>query len=239
MMENSSSVDWSLVVKDIAWFAPLVCTYASVHCAIGYAKCSPRHFFSLAIFAMAWAVLLPYYGALPGKSQNELLSHFQGLLLVLAGGPLRGQADILKRKDEYMEIRRFDRWALAFLMVLIVPHFIELPNHPHLIIDHLPVIDQWIGAVLLLLGYWSIADGVRSISKDKKWIWLAFVLSLYAELEIMYSLGFSMGFIGGSDSPSMPYQFLVAFAAAKLVTTALFLWLVVRTIPRPENRCAE
>ncbi len=238
-MENTNSFDWLLVIKDIAWFAPLVCTYASVHCAIAYAKCSPRHFSSLATFAMAWAVLLPYYGHLPGVSQNELLSHFQGLLLVIAGGPLRRQADILRTKDEYMEIRRFDRWALIFLLLLIVPHFIELPNHPHLIIDHLPVIDQWIGAVLLLLGYWSIADGVKSITRDNKWIWLAFVLALYAELEIMYSISFSMGFIAGSDSLSMPYQFLLAFAAVKLVTTALFLWLVVRTIPRPKNRCAE
>ena len=108
-MENTNSFDWLLVIKDIAWFAPLVCTYASVHCAIAYAKCSPRHFSSLATFAMAWAVLLPYYGHLPGVSQNELLSHFQGLLLVIAGGPLRRQADILRTKDEYMEIRRFDR----------------------------------------------------------------------------------------------------------------------------------
>ena len=93
--------------------------------------------------------------------------------------------------------------------------------------------------MLLLLGYWSIGDGVRSITRDKKWIWLAFVLALYAELEIMYSISFSMGFIGGSDSLSMPYQFLLAFAGVKLVTTALFLWLVVRTIPRPKNKCAE
>ena len=230
--------DWLPVIKDIAWFAPLVCTYASVHCAIAYAKCSPRHFSSLAIFAMAWAVLLPYYGPEPGTSQNELLSHFQGLLLVLAGGPLRRQADILRTKDEYMEIRRFDRWALIFLLLLIVPHIVELPNHPHLIVNHLPVIDQWIGAVLLLLGYWSIGDGIRCLTRDNRWIWLAFVLALYAELEILYSIAFSMGFIAGSDSLSMPYQFLLAFAVTKLVTTALFLWLVVRTIPRPENRCA-
>jgi hypothetical protein len=236
--------------KDFAWVAALICTALTIYFATEYAGCSPRIFASMAMFAMAWAVLLPYYWELAG---NELLSQYQGILLALSGGPLRRQAEF-SRGEERLEVRGWDRWALLLLLVLIVPHFAKLPFHPNFVLEYYPIIDTWIGTGLLLLGYFSVGHGVKSLTEaqstpsDKRWWkgweWYLFacVLGVYAVAEIVYSGIYTVDFcrrVSIIEVPDIPMDpnLRIAFGVLKILTTLLYLRLVMRTVER-HDKCA-
>src|SRR6185295_15061857 len=62
-------------IVNVAWLATLACTFLAVHGATACARRSPRVFAALALFAMNWAVLLPYYGE-TSRGGNETLNAF-------------------------------------------------------------------------------------------------------------------------------------------------------------------
>jgi len=233
--------------NDVAWVAVLACTVATISCATEYAGCSPRIFTSMAIFAMAWAVLLPYYWEVAG---NELLASFQGILLALSGGPLRRQADVYRGKER-LEVRGWEKYGLWLLLLLILPHFVKLPFHPNVVLEYYPLVDKWLDAVLLLLGYFSVGHGVKSLTEaqatpsdmkwwhNRGWLLLALVLVVYGGHEIAYRIDYSFKFDSVTEAANilMPSYFKWAFSVLKISTTALYLWLVMRTLPR-HAKCA-
>jgi hypothetical protein len=235
---------------DFAWVAVLACTVATIYCATEYAGCTPRIFASMAIFAMGWAVLLPYYWEAAG---NELLASFQGVLLALSGGPLRRQADVY-RGIERLEVRGWEKYGLWLLLLLILPHFVKLPFHSNVVLEYYPLFDKWLDALLLLLGYFSVGHGVKSLTEaqatpsdmkwwhNKEWLPLALVLFMYCGHEIAYRIDYSIRYfkfdsVTEASNILMPTYFKWAFALLKINTTALYLWLVMRTLPH-HAKCA-
>ena len=228
--------------QDVAWIAVLACTVATIYCATEYAGCSPRIFASMAMFAMAWAVLLPYYWEVAG---NELLASFQGILLALSGGPLRRQADVYRGKER-LEVHGWEKYGLWLLLLLILPHFVKLPFHRNAVLEYYPLFDLWLDAILLLLGYLSLGHGVKSLTEaqatpgDKKWwhnwAWLplALVLFVYEVHEIGFRYDYSIKYFNSVTEATnipMPTYFLWAYSVLKIFTTGLYLWLVMRTLP--------
>ena len=236
---------------DFAWIAVLACTVATVVCATEYAGCSPRIYASMAIFAMGWAMLLPYYWEPAG---NELLTGFQGLLMALSGGPLRRQADVCRGIKNRIEVQGWEKYGLWLLLLLTLPHFVKLPFHPNLVLDYYPLFDLWLQCFLLLLGYFSIGHGIKSLTEaqanpsemrwwhNKEWLPLALVLVAYGGHEIAVRIYDSIEYFSKVDSVTettyiMPIYFKWAFALLKISTTALYLWLVMRSLAH-HAKCA-
>jgi hypothetical protein len=221
--------------KTLAWCATLFCSYLAAFFAIEWADRSPRIFHALALFAIAWAVLLPYYSPTV-QSPSEILSAYQGLLMMLSGGLLLRER-AFRGVNEPLWIERFQKWGLIFLSFLLVPHIVIIPNDPGFAERYQPAIESSVGTALTLIGYYFVGSGVKSITQDKKWRWLAIVLFVYALLEISWDARFSIACIHSNsgrtgylpcETPLMDTPFMLAFTTAKLVTTPLYLWLVGR-----------
>jgi hypothetical protein len=229
ILQNVAATTEALATN-VAWGATLLCTVATIYCADTWAKSVPRIFAALALFAMSWAVLLPYYWPSGG---DELLSAYQGILLVLAGGPLRREG--ADRKHAQRKVSSFDRWGLSLLLALLVPHVVRFPVNPDWLLNYLPIINVWLGTALVLIGFYSVGDGVKAVMKSKKWIWLAAAFALYGLLEVSYAIHYSGRYVqleAPSEFAKLPMlpPFKWAFAVAKCVVTSLFLWLSLRAV---------
>src|SRR5262245_52989419 len=69
-MESWTVAVWS---ANAAWLATTAVTVLTIHCALAFTQRHGRMFTALAMFAMSWAVLLPYYGR-PDEPGRELLN---------------------------------------------------------------------------------------------------------------------------------------------------------------------
>jgi hypothetical protein len=74
---------------------------------------------------------------------------------------------------------------------------------------------------------------------NRGWLLLALVLVVYGGHEIAYRIDYSFKFDSVTEAANilMPSYFKWAFSVLKISTTALYLWLVMRTLPR-HAKCA-
>lgn len=204
---------------NVGWTATLVCVLWTIAVATAYGRTRPVLFGALAAFALAWAVLIPYYGATSG-SGDEMLSALQGLLLILSGGPLRRYASRRER------VGAFDRWGLRLLLTLVLPHVVFFPRPGLSPEEFHRVVVAILGCVLIAIGFLSIADGARRITDDGAWKWLLVVIAPYAAAESAFAFR-----VYGHPGQPMPTCYLILFALLKVALTAVFTWLVARATP--------
>lgn len=165
-------------VEVLAWVTVIVCVFATVQCAIKYAKRHTKIFASLTFFALCWAILLPYYGLMHLRTEwsksltpddlsrlTEIIETFpaySGLLLTMAGGPLRREAHV-RLHHSNPGIGRPDSWVLTGLYLAVVPHL--------LVVGPFGVNRNFTGEALrilglafTLLGFYSIVEGLRVLA---------------------------------------------------------------------------
>jgi hypothetical protein len=98
-----SSIQWDKVV---AWFACVYGVVLSAKCADKWLTESPRLFTICALFALHWAIILPYYSSAP---PSEILPACGGFLGVYIGVLLRRAAKErcpeLPFSDKYVQIK--------------------------------------------------------------------------------------------------------------------------------------
>lgn len=232
-METAASI--------IAWGAIVACIVATVLCATTYAKRHARLFTSLAFFAFGWALLLPYYGlqnyalqmeTLPkGLSEiGELLPAYSGLLLTMAGGPLRREA-VVREGHRDRGIGKHDALVLHALYFIALPHVLAVPGIPD--IQYHKQFVMILGTGFTVLGFFSILAGLSRLILPgnvdyRPWLVFKAITILYVALELIYT-----GWLLANPDQPMPPLFKLSYAAFKLPFTALFLFLVVRqTRPR-------
>jgi hypothetical protein len=210
--------------KHIALAATLVCVIVTTRCAIEFTKTRPRLFTVLALFALSWAVLLPYYGDPP--AETELLPAFNGFLLVYVGVLLRREADAEQGLPHETRVSPTAGLALWLLYLIAAPSFLSFKLPP----EYIPYLDSWIGTLATVLGYWSVTDGVARLHRGSKvWLWMLAIVVPYGLLEVGYSVTYSP--IG-----PMPDSFRYSFAIAKCVFTVTLLALVLlKTLPLEER----
>lgn len=229
------------LVNLVAWAAVVACIASTVHCAI-HVKRHARLFTSLTFFALSWAPLLPYYGLQLGKELPkglsevfELLPAYNGLLLTLAGGPLRREAAI-RNGGRDPGIAKFDTWALYALYAMVLPHVISIPNAPDFLSRYHTHIVMVLGTGFTFLGFISILQGLKKLTErkpiDRKlWVLLTAVSILYLATELWYTI-----VLLPNPDMQMASGFKWAYAAFKIFFTALFLVIVVRQLHRRASR---
>ena len=148
-----------------------------------FAKHSPRVFTILALFALNWAILIPYYSE---ADQSELLAGFSGFLLVDVGVLVHREALNPIRSDEIPSAEPpmgggsslarplrsaflADRIALKLLVLLIAPSALGLPL-PQAVIPKgltLPYTTPTATTIVTVLGYFVVWNAIRTYSSSK------------------------------------------------------------------------
>src|SRR5438876_517316 len=105
-----------ITAETIAWLATIGAVYFSAKCANAFLKSQPRLFGALALLALAWAFLLPYYST---KLDSELLPAYNGFLMVYIGGLLALEAKA--RQIDHTSVAMFQSAALWLFLLIAVP----------------------------------------------------------------------------------------------------------------------
>jgi hypothetical protein len=186
-------------IKDAAFVVTVACAATCIHAASKRRSSMPCIFLSLALMGMAWAVLIPYYGEPSGL---ELLNAFSGLLLILVGATLRLHvriAQMVGGTGKLLPALGHDAWGLNLLVLLLVPHVVELPFGSNLRWLK-PVFHAWVGTIILLLGFWSIYHAVRRLTPSNALrAVILFSVVPYAALEVSYSVRYSQDYVRAYD----------------------------------------
>jgi hypothetical protein len=177
-------------------------------------------FTSLALFALVWALLLPYYGRI---DQSELFAAFGGFLLVYVGGLLIREST---RDDCSGDscVSVIDRLSVWLLPIIAFPTAISLfhPNGEFELISK-QELELILAVALTVLGFISIARGSMALFAPLAKMVLIPILLAYSILEVAFL--FSVLDFTGNVKPMDPF-FKCAFAIAKIVLAMLFSFFV-------------
>jgi len=220
-------------VDIVAWGAVVACIVLTIHSA-RVVKKQTRLFTSLTFFALSWAMLLPYYGLQERKEVVkglgevfELLPAYSGLLLTLAGGPLRREA-VVRKLHRDPGVGEYDSWALTALYAIVLPHVIAVPGASEFLLKLHGQIIIIIGTLLTFLGFVSILQGLWKLTETDRfgrvvWWWLLLIIALCVLTEV----GFTVHLLPNPDQPMSDF-FKWAYAVFKVALTALVLTIIVR-----------
>jgi hypothetical protein len=265
-MANTPSLDWSAgyagalnawlhnKVDRIAWLAIVICVFYAVHASACYAKLRPHLAASLALFAVANALFLPYYSFQVQAGYREILNGLAGVLLVLAGGELRrGLADNMEIDDSsasqdvkhrIKSLSLIDRLGVSLLVPTAIGSLIYHIVSESDLLDHSSheewknIMSSINGTILILLGFVSLYDGIRRLHGSQVLPMLFGVLVLYGCLEICQTGVDIWRFAHGTlvqnffdpatkELSDMPVVLKLGFATARCLLTIAFTHYVI------------
>ena len=202
----------------VGWVAAVVCALIASIGAREFFVGVPRFFSALALYALALVMLLPYYSDL---IKSPLLPGFGSFLLVHAGGLVRAEARLRQSKGDSVGVDNLSQLALLMLLPLAVP---SVPfNIPVLTSEQAQLIA---GTVLGAVGYLALLFGVKPLAEEVPIAYRAMlvIIVVYTALELgLFVLNF------GATDVTMPTPMVYSFAAAKIVLTAVFSYILIRT----------
>ena len=212
---DQSFINWAGWASVLGCF--LICYYGARHIS-GH----PRHYAVLALFATAWVLVLgainsrinmPLETVLPDRAQDVA-----SLLLVYAGAMLAREAPA---QHWIVGAQRWLQVAGLWLMFLLV-----LPDQVHARLQLSPQRAQlFLGEVLGYAAYLSLALGARVAASSKIFVLLAATLVAYTGIGLARTV--ELWFVTGTR-PYIGPGFAYAYIAARLATTALFTYIVVK-----------
>ncbi|MBI3394449.1 MAG: hypothetical protein HY042_01300, partial [Spirochaetia bacterium] len=145
----------------LAWGACFFATFVPIRFAQVFLRQSPRLFTALALFAMVWALLLPYYG---GTDSSELFAGFGGFLSVFIGALLTREARAAKGvADE--SVGAADRLSLWMLPLIAAPTALTvgMPGGTRIpILSYMELEVVW-STGITLFGLSAICSGFASL----------------------------------------------------------------------------
>lgn len=214
----------------IGWGCTLICVLISYYVST-YLRHSSRMFTVMALLACAWVLLLGAYGARldPNKDFTQvrplvhLASDIASFLLVYIGGLLALEGAQGKAVGNTSWLQRV---ALGLLLLIVLPRQFDLgPLKADLMPLSVEQTELAVALALALVGWLSIAFGARAVSAG--WPFYALVASLvfYSYLNVERTIDL---WWDGSTPKRMTPFFIYSFAAAKLVFTCIFGYIVVR-----------
>lgn len=210
------------IPEKISWAATALCVWLCITSAFAGFRHRPRLFSVLSIFALNWAILLPYYE--PGPPKSELLAAFSGFVHVYAGIILR--AEFHERAPNLPEPRYWrviDSYVLALLGIIILPQTVDIVFAP---IEILSQIHEALGTLMIVVGFFSVLDAVTRTQpidiKHFPGILFPLVTVLYALVEIAFS-AWAIINTRHNQQPAMSIEFRYLFAGLKLAYTGLFI----------------
>jgi hypothetical protein len=166
----------------IALLAAMICTGIAIARAQAAATRPENHrlFVSLILFALNWAIYLPFY-ALQNDASAEIadvrsfLASCSGVLLLFAGGALHREA--IERKNQGKNMSRFDDVALVCLGLLAVPHVVAF-SPKFVFLEHAFI--NLLDVIVAFCGFGSVLLGFGMLTPDNyegpwlEWVWATF-----------------------------------------------------------------
>jgi hypothetical protein len=225
----------NITADRVAWLAAIACFWAAIIVAQKLPSKTPRIYWALVLFAMSWALLVPYYE--PGAPKTELLASLNGFVAVFVGVQLR------REYQERPALSPIDRWPVVLLVIIVLPNSISVLTKGMFIDQQIvPRLEVVIGTLMTVLGFISLFEGVRAIyAPDKKKFkrvtyFLGTLLFIYSCFECAYAGWYWTYYV--PDTPlKMPRYFLISFAILKILLTSSFLLFIWRR-PRPSETVA-
>jgi hypothetical protein len=186
-------------------------------------RSNPRLFTALALFASAWVALASMYEAAQlhrsidtGELKTlDRLSDLSALLTVFAGAVLAREG-----KDEhwFLNSHQLQVAAMAVLFALVIPRQLPpdwvAPQHLELVL----------GGILSVVGFLALGLGAKAVAKPWHFAGLVLILVVYATLEI----GRTLELMVVIPRQRMSDFFALSFAAAKMLLTVTFCYIVLR-----------
>lgn len=215
------------VSEYVAWTCALFATIFSIRVAQAFLLQNARLYTSIALFALVWALLVPYYGT-PG--QSELFAAFGGFLLIYIG-------DLIYREGKLQtgnNIGILARWSLWLLPIIVSPTAIGFlhPDGEFALISKEEV-EVILSTILTVLGFIAIARGGKAYFKNVYAAYFILILVAgYSILEICF-LKSVINFCGTVKEMSDGYRYL--FAIAKIIFAFSFSWLIAANEMRKNN----
>jgi hypothetical protein len=200
--------------KSIAWAVTFACMLFAGRVANTFVAHNPRLYTALALFTLARAMLLPYYGV---GQPSELFVAFGGFLAIYIGFLLVLEADP-HRDDKNWARSTLQRAGLMLLLLVAAPtSALALPGpNGQPLFGFAPERTEKIATMILTLsGFASIIYGTYRLCGKRVGYSLACVLVAYSVLEISYAC-YSW------NGKEMSSEYYYAFAAAKVLYTATF-----------------
>ncbi len=202
----------------VGWVATLLCVLIPIRCAQAFHKHNFRLFNALGLIALAWSLLLPYYG---NVAQSELFVAFAGFALVHSGALVRREARVRQNEAEDVMVRRTDALALWLLPFLAAPAAITLPTGVDLSLSVFQA-EMLIACGMYILGFISVTIGVKRLCGS----WPTVVIGIVSLFYVICAVSFVLyRFEMKPGQPLLPF-FYIAFAAGKLCFTLSFCYVI-------------
>lgn len=203
----------------IAWFATLISVLIPIRCAATFLTHNARLFTVLCLFALAWALLLPYYGKV---AQSELFPAFGGFLLVYAGGLVQRETLSRNQNHEIIGVGKTERLALWFLLILATPSGLSVTFPDSMQFGFsVPQIELILACAMNIIGAVSIGVGVDGFCSRTLHRVLIAALTVYVLLEFSFTATMCRDPIA-----TMPPLFRILFAIAKVALASLFSYII-------------
>lgn len=208
-----------------AWLATLFCVYFAAKCAKTFLSNYPRLFTAMAMLALAWALLLPYYS---DDITSELLPAYGGFLLVYIGGILTLEAKARDSDELQLTVSRYQQLGLWLFLFIAAPSAVfAIKNQQGMPLFSLTTIQMelLVGTLLTILGYLSVTYGCKALFGVRVFKMFAFIFIFYGIAEVAFTY---WRFTQLGNSAPMPPLFLCLFAGMKIVITVLLGYHVSR-----------
>jgi len=206
----------------IGFLVSLAC-FAIASYSAKQVKSNPRLFTALALFAGAWvAVASTYEAAQLHKSINagelktlDRLSDLSAFITVFAGAVLAREG---KEEHWFLNSHQLQVAAMAVLFALVIPRQLPpdwvAPQHVELVL----------GCILSVVGFLALGLGAKAVAKPWQFAAVVVILLGYAALEV----GRDVELMIVVPRQRMSDFFALSFAAAKMLLTVTFCYIVLR-----------
>lgn len=195
-------------------------------------KKKPAMFLALAFYATGMSFLTSFYHAgMIGEKPDEIIGAFAAILMVFSGGQLRIEAHMGVSKKEL--VSTYERWTLALLSFLVLPHYIQTPS---LDPDFHHKLTLSIGTAITVIGTVAMMSGIIRLSNS----WVAklamIVLALWTLTEIVLTITDWFP----DKAPPMPPEYVRLFSLWKSLFTVLFVLVAVElTLPKDKRSATD
>ena len=207
----------------VGWLGAAICAVLSARCAREFFIGVPRFFSCLALLALAWVMLLPFYG---GIINSPLLPGFGSFLLVHSGGLVRSEAHVRSSGKDAGGVDILSQIALLLLIPLAIPSvpFQTLADLGLRAAD----LQLIAGTVLGAMGYAALWLGVKALYDGRGAIYysMSAITLVYASLEAAFLM--SQFSVINAHGLVMPPGMSYGFVVAKIALTVMFSYALIR-----------
>jgi hypothetical protein len=204
----------SINASTVAWLATFLCTLVPARCAKAFLTAHPRLFTAMALLALSWALLLPYYDG--SKTNTEMLPAFVGFLHGYIGVLLQLEAQSHSQAHQVRITNNQTYGLWAFLAIVAPSAAFQVKGSDDTIIWGVNLIQGQliICTALTLIGYWSLAIGCKALFSKRLFLFYSAAFAIYSISEISFTIS---AYQEANQSMSDTFKFW--FALEKIIVT--------------------